>query len=272
MEHLQKSEIKILLIVEGENTEYKFFHRITEVFGINAEIFPVSTNLYSLYQKMKEYQFECDVKDVLRELVPSESEKNMLNQKFTYTYLIFDSDLQNKPPSQRGKETDISNLTDENFSKLIEMTAYFTDETDPSIGRLYINYPMMESYRYCNKFFDEAFLTAQVDIDKMAKFKSLANQKKLAGRQIERYEKQDFSDLICLNVLKLSVLSGESADFALPYDKYLDESQQKLIAAKQQKLAQQSKVISVLNTSLFVLLDYYGNRDSFYDKLMDSQS
>lgn len=268
MEHLEKTEIKILLIVEGERTEYQFFHRIAEAFGINAEIFSVSTNLYSLYQKMKKYQFECDVKDVLRELVPSESEKNMLRQKFTYTYLVFDSDLQNKTPSQREKNIDISNLTDDNFSKLIEMAAYFTDETDPSIGRLYINYPMMESYRYCDKFFDESFLTAQIGIEKMAKFKSLANQKKLAGRQIERYEKQDFSDLMRMNVLKLSVLSRESTVSVLSYDKYLDESQQQLIAEKQQELAQKLKVISVLNTSLFLLLDYYGNRDSFYDILM----
>ncbi|HAE53128.1 MAG TPA: hypothetical protein DCG30_07735 [Ruminococcus sp.] len=268
MEHLQKSEIKILLIVEGENTEYKFFHRITEVFGINAQIFSVSTNLYSLYHKMKNYDFQCDVKDVLREIVPSEEKKNMLKQKFTYTYLIFDSDLQNKAPSQREKETDISNLTDENFSKLKKMAEYFTDETDPSIGRLYINYPMMESYRYCDKFFDESFLTAQIELDKMAKFKSLASKKKLAGLQIERYEKQDFSDLIRMNVLKLNVLSEESAHFSTPYNKYLDKSQQKLIAIKQQELAQHSKVINILNTSLFVVLDYYGNRDSFYDKLI----
>lgn len=142
------------------------------------------------------------------------------------------------------------------------------DETNPSIGRLYINYPMMESYRYCDKFFDESFLNAQIELDKMSKFKSPASKKKLAGLQIERYEKQDFSDLIRMNVLKLNVLSEESADFSIPYNKYLDKSQQELIAIKQQELAQHSKVISILNTSLFVVLDYYGNRDSFYDKLI----
>ncbi len=41
------------------------------------------------------------------------------------------------------------------------MVNYFVDETDPSIGKLYINYPMMESYRDCDTFFEEDYLLSQ---------------------------------------------------------------------------------------------------------------
>ncbi len=38
------------------------------------------------------------------------------------------------------------------------MTEYFVDETDPTIGKLYINYPMMESYRDCDEFLKVSIL------------------------------------------------------------------------------------------------------------------
>ena len=60
--------MRILVIVEGKVTEAKFFTCMFDKFGIKAEIVVASTNLYSLYDKMKSYDFDCDVKDVLKEM------------------------------------------------------------------------------------------------------------------------------------------------------------------------------------------------------------
>lgn len=255
--------MKILIVVEGDRAENDLFSCLFDRFGIQAEIVVASNNLYSLYNKMKSYHFECDVKDAVKELMPPDKDRSLLDQKFAYTYLVFDSDLQHKQPNQRGLDIPIEKLVEVNFNMLEEMAEYFTDETDPSIGRLYINYPMMESYRYCDSFSDESYLDSIIEIDKMTKFKSLASQKKLAGFQIQRYTKDNFLDLIRLNIRKLGILFDKTS--ILPYPEYQFLSNQDTIAKKQHKSANSCQSLSILNTSLMIIVDYFGNRNNFYN-------
>lgn len=104
--------------------------------------------------------------------------------------MVFDADLHHKAPEQRGLSVSTKELLADNFPKLIEMAEHFTDETDPSIGRLYINYPMMESFRYCNTFDDDQYLSATIPIAMLGKFKSLASQMKLSGIAVTEYKKK----------------------------------------------------------------------------------
>lgn len=255
--------MKILIVVEGDRTENELFSCLFDRFGIQAEIVVASNSLYSLYSRMKSYHFECDVKDAVKELMSPDKDRSLLDQKFAYTYLVFDSDLQNKQPNQRGLDIPIEKLVETNFNMLEEMAEYFTDETDPSIGRLYINYPMMESYRYCDSFSDESYLDSIIEIDKMAKFKSLASEKKLAGVQIQRYTKDNFLDLIRLNIRKLGILFNKTS--ILPYPEYQFLSDQNTIAKKQHNSANSCQCLSILNTSLLIIVDYFGNRNDFYN-------
>lgn len=266
---LLKNEIKILIVVEGEKTEPDFFGCYMNKFGINAEVFIVKNNLYSLYYKMKKYNFYCDVKDVLIELNPSNRE--ILNNKFTYTYLIFDSDLQHHGKNFDSQQTSIVDLSEENFKKLKEMAAYFTNETDPSIGRLYINYPMMESYRYCDDFCDEDYINAVVSVEKMKEFKRISSSKKLARISVKKYSKDNFSDLIGLNVRKLHYMTYPTQLSFPTYDIFLEISSCIGIANLQFTKMKNDNLLSVLNTSLFLVLNYFGNRDKFYDKLFENK-
>ena len=208
--------INILIILEGERTETDFFELLLQKFVLQAKLCVVGTNLYTLYHKCKQYHFDCDVKDVLKELV-NETTKEMLNQKFTYIYLVFDADLHHKAPEQRGQSIPIEVLIKQNFLQLIEMAYHFTDETDTFIGRLYINYPMMESYRYCDMFDDENYLSATVSITQMRNFKRLASKMKLSGIKPSKYERTDFSNLIRMNVKRLQLMGNENLDSNLSY-------------------------------------------------------
>ena len=89
------------------------------------------------------------------------------------------------PFNKRGIEHNIKDVVDCNITILTEMAEYFTNKTDPSVGRLYINYPMMESFRYCNCFDDRDFLDAKIKIECIKDFKSLASKKRLAGVRID---------------------------------------------------------------------------------------
>lgn len=264
--------MKILIIVEGKQTETNFFQVMFECFNIKAEIVVVSTSIYSLYSRMKSYNFDCDVRDVVKELIKMDASKSVLDRNFTYTYLVFDSDLQNVPIDKRGTDISMQEILPDNFRKLNEMAAYFTDETDPSIGRLYINYPMMESYRYCDSFSDEKYLTEMIEISKVKDFKNLASQKKLAGKQISRYTKDDFSGLIKLNAEKLRIIHNVSQSKPIRYDEYLDISNGIKILDCQHSCVSEKQMLYVLNTSLFMVLDYYGNRDGFYDSIVNLEA
>lgn len=262
--------MKILLIVEGEKTEPVFFQHLMNVYGVDADIVMIGTNLYSLYDRMKEYHFECDVRDVLKEIQKPSLDGALLDQRFTYTYLVYDSDLQHTPVDQRNDKPPIDQLTSENLIKLKEMVCYFTNETDPAIGRLYINYPMMESYRFCESFNDEAFLSAKIELAQMHDFKKLAGQKRLAGITVKSYTKENFADLIRLNVRKLHSMYFSASSILPSYSEYMDESTAEHIFQKQYDLVNSDHVLNVLNSSLFIILDYFENRGSFYDRMMGS--
>lgn len=255
---------KILIVLEGERTEADFFYHILPKFDIDAELCVVGTNLYTLYHKCKNYNFEADIRDVLKEIIKDTEIKKLMDQKFTYTYLVFDADLQHKAPEKRGEEVSINELITENLPKLIEMAEYFTDETDPSIGRLYINYPMMESFRYCNKFDDEQHISAKIPIDDMKNFKQLASKMKLAGIPIGKYERTDFENLMRMNVKRLIFVVNGKFDVFPDYNAYQNISEAQNIALKQHEMATSVQELYVLNTSILIILDYYGNRDNFY--------
>ena len=259
--------MRILIVLEGERTEPDFFQSILQRFELNAELCVVGTNLYTLYHKCKEYFFDCDIKDVLKELIRDDETKKRLDQKFAYTYLVFDADLHHKAPEQRGLSVSTKELLADNFPKLIEMAEHFTDETDLSIGRLYINYPMMESFRYCNTFDDDQYLSATIPIAMLGKFKSLASQMKLSGIAVTEYKKEDFIKLMQMNIKRLKNLSEDCPNI-LSYQTYQSISVAQEIAAKQYDIVQDKQELWVLNTCLFLILDYFGNKNGFYDSII----
>lgn len=262
------SNSRILLIVEGEKTETAFISRLTELYGMKYQIYTVGTNLFALYDKVKRTDFQCDIKDILREFNIPEEQKEMLREDFVYTYLIFDSELQNKRPYERQEPPPLTSRISRNIDRLIEMAAFFNDETDPSKGKLYINYPMMESYRDADAFYDEQFIYNTVALDDIPDYKKIVSSKHLAGYDIKNYTKDNYTELMRMHVNKLAYMSGKENPYILPYSVYLTLAPGEKIAAIQKSSIMNNSVLHILNTSLFFLLDYYGNRDGFYDSII----
>lgn len=268
MESLQNKSIKVLLIVEGEDLEPRFFNRQTAAYGINMDIYVVGTNIYALYTKMKEYNFLCNIKDVLPEIGKDLAGKSeILAGNFAYTYLVFDFDAHHKTPIERAQDIPIDTIVHNNMARLSEMAEFFVNETDPTIGKLYINYPMMESFRDCDTFFDPTYRTSAISIDDLRRYKSIAGQRQLSGISLDSYSKENFFDLTRMNIFKLN--SMISSCWGTPtYQEYLDLAECKTILDNQIAKVGIERKVSVLNTALFVLVDYYGNQRGFYDSIM----
>jgi len=266
MEHSENKTAKALVIVEGERLEARFFWQFTKVYGMDLEVYLVGANIYDLYNKLKDYDFNCYIKDILPDVGNVVAGMDdILQQKFAYTYLVFDFDAHHREIGE--EELDIDTVIHNNLAKLREMADFFTNETDPGVGRLYINYPMMESYRDCDSFFDEAYRDNSVSIEDISDYKRIAGRKKLASVHIGKYTKENFSDLTKMNIYKLHKLTkniwGE-----IPYDEYVNLSIAVEILNRQTQKIDTERSVDVLNTALFIATDHFGNRDGFYDTLV----
>lgn len=210
---------------------------------------------------MKEYDFNVDIKEILKK--EHKEKEEILSKNFAYTYLVFDCDLHHPKKSENRVTKDIVN---ENFKMLKEMAQYFIDETDPTIGKLYINYPMMESYRDSDSFFEEAFAKRKISLSKLKGYKQEVAARKLCKIHIDQYEKRHFELLILQNLYKWHFTCHGLWDKP-EYNLYIKETDNLSLLTKQQQLSIEQDCLSVINTSLFLILDYYGNRDDFYQKL-----
>lgn len=235
----------ILLIIEGAGDELNYFSRLSKITSGNItkfNFFVYKTNIYQLYQELASYDFDVEIEDVLRNNKQNSiQEKECLQNKFAYKYLIFDFEFQDKN-SLNKKEA---------LSKMIN---YFSDETEN--GKLYINYPMMESYRDMKVLGETDYENTFIDVC------DLFNYKQIVGNRgncidIKKYLWEDFIMLSSMNVKKGNSLLNHN--YCLKsYDDYLENLSQLNIMNKQFNFINDNSIIYVINCSSFLLIDYFG--------------
>lgn len=257
---------KTLIVVEGERLEPRFFDQLKNVFGLNLDIYCLKNNIYILYKKMKEMGFNGNLKDVLLEVHDTDEYREILSQNFAYAYLIFDFDPHHT--EEYEKDVSLESIVQNNIKKVREMAEYFVDETDPTIGKLYINYPMMESFKDCDSFEDVDYLTRVITLDEIKQYKEIVGRRKMANKRIAKYLKSDFTMLTRQNVNKLGRIC-EVVNEPMDYETYIQKSNQTNVLQREIEFVSSLRKIAVLNTSVFFALDYYGNKDGFYDEIMD---
>lgn len=146
------------------------------------------------------------------------------------------------------------------------MLNFFDNETDQ--GKLYVNYPMMESYRDCNDFFDNEYRDRFVSLDilfsrtRAQGYKAMVASRKLANVRNRQISQEQFNKLACMNVFKLNWMKNHCWQKPL-YDDYLDISNQIDILELEHNACHNFEAVAVLNTLLFFIIDYKGR--SFYD-------
>ncbi len=240
----------ILLIVEGEKTEVDLFEKMSGLFLTNdkkIKFFSFKTNIYKLYLTLKDDVF-VDLVGALKEKAPDNCDKSIFEEKFSEIYLIFDADFQ-----------------DNNFKehKIRKMTEFFTDQFDN--GKLYINYPMVESYRHHDKFNLDKYLLNKIELNGLSS-KSYKDFVDTVGskKSLNSYNQSTFEKLIYLNLAKAEFLV--KGNKRLPtYQELNNELNQLNILNKQLDLKNKDNVISILNTSLFILIDMLGEK--FFQKI-----
>lgn len=141
---MSEQRAKILILVEGAKTDVKLMNHLLEIYGISEkyEIVSYNTNIYVLYKDIFENDDPgaLDLLYVLREREKDEEKKKVFDERYTDILLIFDLDPHD------------GNYSDDKIQKMLR---YFNESSEN--GKLYINYPMVESFYHMRSIPDPEY-------------------------------------------------------------------------------------------------------------------
>lgn len=215
------SKRDLLFITEGEIDEPRFIEKFFKksISNVEYSIYPYTTTIHTLakliFNKNEEIDEDLDIKKVLKEQETDLIKRRMLEKDYTDIVLVFDFEPHCDSPE---------------FKKVGKMLEYFNDSAN--MGKLYINYPMMQSYKHLKKFPDNEFKDRKIDtmdvshykriVDKESGYKNLTNYNfplcmKIIGHHLmkanyiisNRYELMNKEDFIKLDYLKIYNIEKE---------------------------------------------------------------
>lgn len=137
------SSAKILVVLEGEQPEGNTLARLQRAFPDELADFSedlvkivYTSNIYALYNALKEDDEFLDVVEVLKERFPSnDSLQNIQRDEVSQIFLFFDLDVHGKS-------------LEDSCNQLSELLEFFDNETEN--GKLFLSYPMVESINICD--------------------------------------------------------------------------------------------------------------------------
>lgn len=224
---------KILLIVEGEYTEPKILgsesHGLLSLVGCDYEIVPFSNPIYELYEAYENGEYD-DLVSYLRIEKGLKLDDEVLSRNaFSAIYLVFDYE----PQYQK--------YSDDKIKKLLEL---FNNETE--LGKLYINYPMVEAYYDLESLPDQSYNEKTIE---------------LAGLTGKKYKKQ-VNATTCLKKNHITkrelcyiIMQNYNKAQCITNDKSRDINHLNILKS-QLKLKHENNRIYVLSTFPLLVVDY----------------
>ena len=168
---------RTLLIVEGDDEKNMLFWALFRAFPEMAikydDVWIYGTNIYMLYKDIvKEYGTEwlknkddIDLPFVIsKKITPSNIQ---YKEDFSDIFLVFDYERHDPGFSE---------------NRIVDMQNYFYDSTD--MGKLYINYPMLESYQHFESLPDLSFENRHVSVlmNKGSNYKNEVHKTSVIGK------------------------------------------------------------------------------------------
>lgn len=224
-----------LIIVEGGAAEPRFIGKPGKRLGLlpfmavaDYQFYVFGSTIYELYEKYMAGEYDDIVTYLAVErglpLPPGETPRTA----FSAIYLVFDFE-----PQHYG-------YSDE---KIRQMCDLFDNETE--LGKLYINYPMLEACKHLKSLPDPEFMSRTVDISgdfNGSKYKRAVNTESCIGH----YTVKNMAHMIAANYNKAKLLDGDTAQ-EIGYSAILE---------KQIALKNQENKVYELGTVPLMAVDY----------------
>ena len=232
---------KILVLVEGDKTDVKLMRHLLDVYGILSghEIVSYHTNIYTLYNEMFRDgdPSSIDLLQNLKEHEKDDKKKVLFDQYYSDKLLIFNLDPQDPQYSPE---------------KIKEMVSYFTESSD--MGKLYINYPMVEAFYHMKSIPDKDYYSYYVTMDELKnhQYKKRVTEEN-RDKDYRRFaiDRKECNIVIRQNIEKANKILQRKSDIDLP--DLLD------VLSKQLEYLSEENKIFVLCTCAFYILDYNSN-------------
>ena len=229
---------KILILVEGAKTDIKLMKHLLDIYSIsqNHTIVSYNTNIYPLYNQMfsESDPRSIDLLQLLKSNEKDITKKALFDEKYSDILLIFDLDPQDNHYSA---------------DKIKEMTEYFTESSD--MGKLYINYPMVEAFYHMKSIPDSQYNTYTVSMSELI-------QKKYKERVNAENRNHDYSKfavninecniIIRQNIEKARLITNDNSDEVYP-------NLARIVSVQTNKLSNE-KHLYILCTCAFYIVDY----------------
>ena len=234
-------------IVEGEAREPLIIDNISKVFFVHANFkiitLPVGQNIYMLWKKLKEDDFDTDIIEVLREEHEELKEQleGISRDDFSEVYLFFDYD---------GHQNNLSE--DDDSDVLEQMLVSFDNETKN--GKLYISYPMVEALRD----FEEGKCGKEgrcfIPIAEIGNYKFVSAEHSFHP-SFKDYDITVWKSLIEVFAMRISCLMDSKR--TITYEQYAEELGP-LAIYKMESDEIRKQMVFVLSAFPEFLLDYFG--------------
>ena len=240
---MAEGKSKILVLVEGEKTDYRLMGHLLEVYGISDshEIVSYNNNIYVLYNEMFRDgdPSSMDILQILKEHERDIEKKKLFDERYSDILLIFDLDPQDPAFSA---------------DKIIKMAAYFVESSD--MGKLYLNYPMVEAFYHMKSIPDEDYYeyTASLEELRNRKYKERVTRENRNHSYAKfAVTKEECNIVIGQNIKKgwIVTRAGELVDGMI---RILPNSVD-ILKAQIRNLEEQ-QLVSVLCTCVFYIVDY----------------
>lgn len=238
------SKKNLLFITEGEIDEPKFIDKVLKKCypNIDYSYYSYSTTIHTLakliFKNENEIDEYLDIKNVLKENEKIEYKREILSKTYSDIILVFDFDPHSDAPE---------------FEKILKMLNYFNDSTDN--GKLYINYPMMQSYRHILTYPEEDmnFKTRKIELDKCSDYKKIVD-KESCLKNINKYSYPVIMKIIGYMLKKANYIINN--DYCIPNDIEFYNIDLNQIYKIQCQNNIENKWIYILNTFVFHLVEY----------------
>lgn len=210
--------------------------------NIPKEFIAFKTNIYGLYDEMKN-NYGLDIVELIKERASRIGDTNTYNKLasggFAQIYLIFDFDPQAPQYS---------------INKIKEMLEYFNNETEN--GLLYVNYPMLESYKHFRCIPDKDYYKYEIPISECKSYKKLINNISVI-KHTNDITSDIFNTIIMHNIEKYIYITKTKIK---NYSDYLKRYNRELLLECVVQHMMNTSNIYVYNSSLLWGIDYFGEK------------
>ena len=238
---------KILVIAEGKNDK-SIIKRIFETYKKNVEVVTFKTEIYQLYDMYEKQGVRYEDIDLQQTLLTERpnltpNERKILHDRYVDIFLIFDFD----PHASQAE-----------IEKLEKLVAYFQDSSD--MGKLFINYPMMESYQHIADsklkagLIDEQFLESRFSEQDLIKESNQVRYKvraKKEGFKRKQLTIKEWDLLISHHLYKTERIVGSLRIVEFSQEMFLE------LLRLQGKSYLEDKTGYILNTSMTIIPELY---------------